>query len=158
MSNDDIEWLKPDELTAWVGLIKLSSRIVSLTDGALRQTAGITGRDYELLHHLSTVPSGWRINELAGVIDDSSSCITHRINRLCEAGLVAKRVDPTDQRARRVHLTSAGRRLLERTAPTHVARVRRWVIDPLNRNDLAQLIRLANKLNMHLAKTEPANG
>jgi DNA-binding MarR family transcriptional regulator len=138
-----------------VGLIKLASRIVTLSDGELRRTRSITGRDYELLHHLSSSEDGRRVNELAELIDDTSSCITHRINRLCAAGLVDKHPDVSDHRARQVRLTAAGRDLLGRAAPEHVARVRRWIIDPLDRSDLVQLARIAGTLNDHLRTAVP---
>ena len=155
MTSDDADWLDPDELTAWINLIKLASRIVTLSDGEFRRTRSITGRDYELLHHVSSSDNGWRINELADLIDDSSSCITHRVNRLHEAGLVHKRSDPDDLRARRVKLTTAGRNLLAQTAPEHVARVREWVIDPLDHAELIELGRLAGVLNVHLRTVAP---
>lgn len=150
MTRDEPNWLDADELAAWIGLIKLSGALVALADGELRRTHGITGRDYELLHHLSGSADGVRVTDLALVIDDSSSGITHRVNRLATAGLVAKRADPADGRARRVALTARGRRLLESAAPDHVARVRRWVIDPLDRHDLAELTRLTSTLREHL--------
>jgi len=155
MVSDDDRWLDGDELAAWVSLIKLAARIVTLSDGELRRTRAITGRDYELLHHLSSSEDGWRVNELADLIDDTSSCITHRINRLRAAGLVDKHPDASDQRARRVQLTPSGRALLECAAPEHVARVRRWVVDPLNRKDLVQLALIADRLNTHLRTTVP---
>jgi DNA-binding MarR family transcriptional regulator len=150
MTSSNVSWLDPVEMSAWVNLIKLASRIVTLSDVELRRTSAITGRDYELLHHLSTSNHGWRVNELAGTIDDTSSCVTHRVNRLVAAGLVEKQPDPVDLRARRVLLTRAGRRLLERAAPEHVARVRRWIIDPLGRPDLIELARITDVLNQHL--------
>jgi DNA-binding MarR family transcriptional regulator len=152
---DDVPWLDDDETAAWVQLIKLSSRLVALADAELRRAGSITGKDYELLHHLSTSKDGWRVNELAELIDDSSSCVTHRVNRLGRAGLVEKRHDADDQRARRVRLTPAGSELLVRVAPDHVRRVRRWVIDPLDRDDLADLARVAGTLNTHLRTTAP---
>jgi DNA-binding MarR family transcriptional regulator len=151
----DVPWLDEGELSAWIGLIKLSARIVALSDAALRREHGITGRDYELLHHVSTAPQGQRLTDLARVIDDSSSCITHRVNRLAEAGLIAKRPDPNDQRARRIVLTEQGHALLVRAAPDHVRRVRRWVIDPLDAHDLSTLARLTSVLNEHLRRIEP---
>jgi DNA-binding MarR family transcriptional regulator len=157
MGDADVPWLDDTEMAAWVGLIKLASRIVSVSDGELRRTRGITGRDYELLHHLSLSPEGWRVNELAEVIDDTSSCITHRINRLRTSGLVEKQLDVADHRARRVRLTPAGRSLLQRAAPEHVVRVRQWVIDPLDRRDLAHLARIAARLNDHL-RTDTSGG
>jgi DNA-binding MarR family transcriptional regulator len=95
------------------------------------------------------------VNELADMIDDTSSCVTHRVNRLVTAGLVDKQPDPVDLRARRVVLTRAGRRLLEQTAPEHVARVRRWIIDPLSRPDLVELARITGLLNQHLRTIAP---
>jgi DNA-binding MarR family transcriptional regulator len=155
MGSDDADWLDPDEFDAWVNLIRCASRIVTLTDTELRRTRAITGRDYELLHHLSSSETGWRINELAELIDDTSSCITHRVNRLIAAGLIHKAPDPDDGRARRVELTTAGRRLLELTAPEHVTRVRRWVIDPLDRTDVIELARITGVLNAHLRTLDP---
>jgi DNA-binding MarR family transcriptional regulator len=155
MTDAEVPWLDAGELECWVSLIKLSARIVALSDGELRRRHGITGRDYELLHHLSSSAAGMRISDLARMIEDTSSCITHRVNRLCQAGLVRKRTDATDQRARTVLLTAQGRRLLERAAPDHVRRVRRWVIDPLDQPDLRHLTRIASALNAHLRVTEP---
>jgi DNA-binding MarR family transcriptional regulator len=155
MVSSDVPWLDQDEMSAWVNLIKLASRIVTLSDGELRRTRSIAGRDYELLHHLSSSADGWRVNELADMIDDTSSCVTHRVNRLVAAGLVEKQPDPVDLRARRVVLTSAGRRLLELTAPEHVVRVRSWVIDPLERADLRELGRITGLLNQHLRTLAP---
>lgn len=156
MTSDDVRWLDPEEMSAWVNLIKLASRITTLSDGELRRTRAITGRDYEMLHHLSSSDNGWRVNELADMIDDTSSCVTHRVNRLTSAGLVDKQPDPVDLRARRVVLTRAGRTLLSQTAPQHVARVRQWIIDPLSRPDLIELARITSLLNQHLRKTTSA--
>jgi DNA-binding MarR family transcriptional regulator len=155
MAHDEPAWLEPHELAAWVGLIKLAGKIVALSDVELRRRHGIAGRDYELLHHLSQDPAGRRVTDLALVIDDSSSCITHRVNRLAAAGLVAKHADPDDGRSRLVALTSRGRALLEEIAPGHVARVREWVIDPLSRRDLADLARVTSKLGEHLRAVAP---
>jgi DNA-binding MarR family transcriptional regulator len=153
--DDEIPWLGPHELAAWIGLIRLSARIVALSDGELRRHHGVTGRDYELLHHLSNAPAGYRISEVADLIDDSSSCITHRVNRLRSAGLVNKRSDPTDQRARLVALAPAGQALLQAAAPGHVLRVRRWIIDALDGDDIDHLGRITTTLNAHLRATEP---
>jgi DNA-binding MarR family transcriptional regulator len=155
MGETPVAWLDDDEMRAWVGLIRLSARLVGLADGELRRAHGITGRDYELLHHLGGHRDGVRVSELAELIDDTSSCITHRVNRLVASGLVDKVADPSDARARLVRLTSGGRRLLERAAPDHVRRVRRWVIDPLDRRQLRQLAELAETLDDHLRRIEP---
>jgi DNA-binding MarR family transcriptional regulator len=90
------------------------------------------------------------VTELADLIDDTSSCITHRVNRLVAAGLVVKHNDPHDGRVRIVALTGRGRALLEAAAPDHAARVRQWVIDPLTRRDLTDLTRITDTVRSHL--------
>lgn len=155
MVDDRTRWLTPDELDAWVNLIKLSGRIVALADGELRRRHGITGRDYELLHHLSEAPEGRRVGDLAELIDDSSSGITHRVNRLVAARLVSKRSDRTDQRARCIVLTATGRKLLAEAAPDHVARVRQWIFDALDERDVRHLGRITGRLHEHLRAIAP---
>lgn len=150
-----VPWLDAQESAAWVSLITLADRIVALSDGELRRRHGVTGRDYELLHHLSGARAGLRVTELAERISDTSSCITHRVNRLAAAGLVAKHPDPDDARARRVTLTPGGRRLLRAAAPDHVRRVRAWVFDALDPRDVRDLGRVAGRLNTHLRAVAP---
>lgn len=155
MTDPSAGWLDAEEMRAWLGLVKLSARVVSLTDGELRRTHGITGRDYELLHHLAEATGGCRVSQLAQAIDDTSSCITHRVNRLSTAGFVGKQPDPEDQRARLVTLTRRGRALVARAAPGHAEQVHRLFITPLNRRDLAHLARISHVLNDHLRVVAP---
>ncbi len=155
MTKTGARWLNDRELAAWTGLIRLSSRMVGLVDVEMRRDHGITGKDYELLHHLSGSTEGLRINALAERIDDTSSCITHRVNRLQQAGIVEKRPDPSDQRARLIVLQPHGRQLLEQIAPDHVERVRTWIIDALDPDELDELTRLTTKLVAHLRDAAP---
>jgi len=55
-----------------------------------------------------------RMSELAVVLRVDRSSATRAIDRLEEAGLVARRVDPADARGVVVEATGAGRALLER--------------------------------------------
>ena len=52
----------------------------------------------------------------------------------------------TDRRVQYARLTDQGMRALEQAAPGHVAEVRRTVVDVLDRQDLAQLRRIAGKI------------
>lgn len=150
MTDGEATGLSADELAAWIAFVKAAATVVGLADGELRRRHGVTGSDYELLHHLSQRDDGQRISDLARLVDDSSSCITHRVNRLAANGLVTKAAAAGDRRSRLVALTPAGRALLAEAAPGHAQRVRQWVIDPLTRRDLADLTRVATKLNRHL--------
>lgn len=51
----------------------------------------------------------------------SSGGVTYLVDRLEERGLVERRPDPDDRRARLVELTREGRELMDRIVPQHVA-------------------------------------
>ena len=47
-------------------------------------------------------------------------------------------------------LAAAGQALLDDAAPGHVRRVRHWIFEALDDDDLAALTRITTKLNEHL--------
>lgn len=51
----------------------------------------------------------------------SSGGVTYLVDRLKERGLVERRSDPDDRRARLVELTREGRELMDRIVPQHTA-------------------------------------
>ncbi len=56
-----------------------------------------------------------RVGELAAADHCTQPTMTTQLNKLQRAGLVARRPDPSDARAQRVELTSAGADVLDRT-------------------------------------------
>jgi MarR family transcriptional regulator for hemolysin len=57
---------------------------------------------------------GLKQSELAEVLDLQPISLTRLLDRLCEAGLIERRADPNDRRAKRLFLTPAAHPLLER--------------------------------------------
>lgn len=53
-------------------------------------------------------------SDLAEYLDIQPITLTRLVDRLCDNGLIERRADPNDRRAKRLHLTPAARPLLER--------------------------------------------
>jgi DNA-binding MarR family transcriptional regulator len=81
---------------------------------------------YDVLLHLSEAPSDeLRMRELAEAVVISKSGLTGLVDRMEQAGLVARRPDPDDRRAIAVSLTAAGRRRFRAAARGHRAGIAR---------------------------------
>ncbi len=57
---------------------------------------------------------GLNQSELAEVLDLQPITLTRLLDKLCDSGLIERRPDPSDRRAKRLFLTAAARPLLER--------------------------------------------
>src|SRR5438876_10666331 len=67
-----------------------------------------------LEHH-----EGLKQSELAEMLDLQPITLTRLVDRLCASGLIERRADPNDRRAKQLYLTAAARPLIDRIA-THV--------------------------------------
>lgn len=79
----------------------------------------------------------------------TSGAVTKRLDRLEGAGLVERRVSAGDRRSRIVALTDAGRELIDRAVPEHLANEAR-LLEPLSPSEQATLARLLGKLGASL--------
>jgi DNA-binding MarR family transcriptional regulator len=141
-------WLSDDEMAAWLPLVRFVHLLPQTLDRQLREEAGISHVYYQILAMLSGAPDGrLRMSELARLTSTSTSRLSHAVAALEERGWVLRSSCPTDRRGQLAELTTAGRRELERTAPGHVAEVRRRVFDVLTEAEIAQLRVLAEKLS-----------
>src|ERR1700761_4512237 len=57
---------------------------------------------------------GLKQSELAEILDLQPISLTRLLDKLCECGLIERRADPVDRRAKRLFLTPAARPLLEK--------------------------------------------
>lgn len=94
---------------------------------------------------------------LAARLQISSGAMTNRIDRLEAAGLVARAPDPDDRRGVLVLLTPAGRDLIDRAAPVHLANERR-LLEPLNADERRTLADLLRKLLLSLEGGDGGEG
>lgn len=73
---------------------------------------GITYAQWVVLARLDRF-EGLKQSELAEMLDLQPITVTRLLDRLCESGMIERRADPGDRRAKRLFLTAASRPMLE---------------------------------------------
>ena len=140
-------WLNETEMQAWLHVLHLVMLLPSSLDRQLRRDAGLTHASYMILATLSDAPDrSMRMTELARRTATSPSRLSHAVAALEHRGWVARRACSEDRRGLIASLTDDGMRVLEQTAPGHVAQVRASVLDPLNSDEVTQLSMLLAKI------------
>jgi MarR family transcriptional regulator, transcriptional regulator for hemolysin len=74
---------------------------------------GITRAQWVVLARLDR-SEGLKQSELAEILDLQPISLTRLLDKLCDGGLIERRADPIDRRAKRLFLTPAARPLLEK--------------------------------------------
>ena len=125
-------WLSEADQDLWRRLLVVECKLRDCLDHELRELHGISLGDYDVLVHLAEAAGGsLRMSELADRVLLSRSGITRRLDRLITGGLVSRLPCVDDRRGALAHITDDGRFRLAEAAPTHVAGVRRYLVDPL---------------------------
>lgn len=127
-------WLDTRELTTWQAFLAISTELNRRVEQHLREHAGLSNSQYEVLARLSVAPRGeLRMTELADISRTSKSGLTYQIAQLARAGLVRRDATPDDDRGVVAALTTKGQRLLRRIAPTHAQLVRQLFRDGMTK-------------------------
>lgn len=130
--------LNAEEEVAWRALARAVLVIPRVLDGELLLAEGLNLTEYTLLMNLSEQPDySMRMTELANVASLTSSGLTRVVDRLARQGLVKRCKAPTDGRSNLAVLTPDGLARLEKAYKTHLAGVRRHVMDHLTGLDLS---------------------
>jgi len=137
---NEVRPLTPQEEAVWRALAPVLAQLPKALDGDLRDGARMNVSEYGVLMNLSEAPDRQlRMNELAGRVAVSASRISRIVDAFAERGLVVKTRVDDDGRGNLATLTDAGFERLREAWPTHLASVRRHVIDHLSGLDLAAL-------------------
>jgi MarR family 2-MHQ and catechol resistance regulon transcriptional repressor len=110
----------------------------------------LCGSDFavlEALLHKGPLP----VNEIGKKVLLTSGSITVAVDRLETKGLVERRASGTDRRARIVHLTKEGKKLITRAFAEHAADMERLASASLTRAERETLIRLSKKIGFEAA-------
>lgn len=133
-------WLNEDEMRAWKGFLAAGALVNRRVDQQLRDEAGLSHAQYEVLVRLAGAEGGeMRMTELAAALYTVKSGLTYQITQMEKTGLVRRRSCGSDNRGVYAVLTSAGRSRLAQAALGHVAEVRAVLIDVLSPQQLAHL-------------------
>jgi MarR family transcriptional regulator, 2-MHQ and catechol-resistance regulon repressor len=106
----------------------------------------------EALLHKGPLP----VNEIGRKVLLTSGSITVAVDRLERKELVERRAHGTDRRARIVHLTKSGRKLITRIYADHAADMEKLAAASLTRLERRTLIHLLKKIGYEAASTSGA--
>jgi DNA-binding MarR family transcriptional regulator len=147
------KWLDARELEAWKGFLEVSTMLNRRVEQQLKQDAGLSHSQYEVLARLSVADGGeLRMTELAGAALTSKSGLTYQVAQLEKAGLVKRTSCATDERGVVATLTEKGWQKLRASAPGHAALVRELFLDGLNRKQFTDLADAIHALRQRLGK------
>ena len=147
------QWLDENERAAWLRFIAVVELLPSALDSQLRADAGLTHFDYFVLAMLSEAPDRTlRMTSLAQRTNATLPRLSHVVRRLEDRGLVERVPCPEDARATNAKLTKDGWSAVESASHGHVDTVRRYVFDPLTREQIDQLTSISEAL---LTKLDP---
>jgi DNA-binding MarR family transcriptional regulator len=150
-------WLDRDQQRSWRAFLVGTTLLMDRLDRELREQHRLSLPEYEILVRLSEA-SGHRMRMamLADSVSHSRSRVTHTVARMENAGLVVRDTCLADGRGVEAVLTEQGRRALDDAAPTHVAGVRRLMVDLVDDEDFAALGRVFNAVTDGLIEANPA--
>ena len=154
-AGEPTRWLDVEQQRAWRALVLGSTLLFDRLDGDLRELHGISLVEYEILVRLSEREGRMRMAALADALAHSRSRVTHTIDRMEKAGLVARSRLDDDRRGIVAELTTRGRQLLERAAPDHVTGVRAYLVDLADPADFTALGRVLDTVADHLISGHP---
>jgi MarR family 2-MHQ and catechol resistance regulon transcriptional repressor len=133
----------------WLVLWKAAQAVEAYAKKSIEHLA-LCGSDFavlEALLHKGALP----VNEIGRKVLLTSGSITVAVDRLATKGLVERRASSTDRRARIVHLTKEGRRLIKRAYAEHAADMEWLAAASLTTAERATLIRLLKKIGYEAA-------
>lgn len=128
---------------AWIGLLEAHKRLTRELDAELEAAHGLTISSLELLSRLATADDRMlRLTTLA----ESAGLSLSRVSRILDSfearGLVERRADEEDTRAKKAWLTPDGLELLQVAQETHFAGVERLFFDRVSDEDVETLARV----------------
>ncbi|MEO7060342.1 MAG: MarR family transcriptional regulator [Lapillicoccus sp.] len=132
MTSTEPRWLTTGEQDAWRAYLRGSRMLEEALDRDL-QTHGLQLSEYEIISMLSETPRHrLRMSELADLVVQSRSRLTHTATRLEKRGWVTREPCENDRRGVELVLTPQGRDRVMRVSAAHVESVRTHLIDPMS--------------------------
>lgn len=154
--NGEAPSLDPAELSAYFSLIEVSSLLRHAVEQQLREAGDLSYVQFQLLARLGDAPSGTqRMTDLADGVVYSRSGLTHQAGVLETSGLVTRAPAPDDERSVAVTITDAGRAVLARVFPGHIAILRQQFFAPLAAGDVDALDAALGRVRDHLRAAPP---
>ncbi|MDV3220762.1 MarR family winged helix-turn-helix transcriptional regulator [Intrasporangium sp.] len=127
--NDGVKWLSDSEQASWRAILRGTRLLETALDQALH-ASGLQLSEYEIISMLSESPSHrLRMSELAAMVVQSRSRLTHTAKRLEARGWVTREQCLGDRRGVELVLTPVGLDAVQRISKVHVQSVRDNLVD-----------------------------
>jgi DNA-binding MarR family transcriptional regulator len=153
----ETRWLSDDEQRAWLGFRVMTRSLDARLSRELARDGGLSMQDYDVLSALSDAPRRRRpAKDLGDHLLWTPSRLSHHLDRMERRGLVRR--ESGAGRGTDVVLTPEGLKAIRRSAPGHVAAVRRLFIDRLSPETLAALTELNDAVVAALDEDGPVTG
>lgn len=120
-------------------------------DARMRQT-GVTSLQWRLMKHLEG-SEGSRQRPLADYLEVEAITLSRMIDRLVKVGLVTRRADSLDRRARRLYLTPRARSLMHGIQPD-AERQAEEATDGFTSAERAELVDLVSRVRANLSRRD----
>ena len=127
-------------LEAWRLLLVAHHRLTATMDEELRDGHGLRLDWYDVLLHLNAGGGRLRMHELAEATLFSRTDCTRIVDRMANAGLVARERATEDGRGVYAVLTPEGERRFRRAARTHLDGIRRLFADHVRPEEAAAMV------------------
>jgi DNA-binding MarR family transcriptional regulator len=152
----DGPWLDEQQQRSWRAYLVGTTLLMDRLDRELRDQHQLSLPEYEILVRLSEAEGDrLRMATLADSLSHSRSRVTHTVSRMEAAGLVVRDACLSDGRGVEAVMTDHGRRALVEASPTHVAGVRRMLVDLAGSDDFEAVGRVFDAVTDALIESHP---
>lgn len=135
--------LSEDELQMWLALMRGMAIVNRRLARDMQQEHGYHISWYDVLVRLFHAPHcQMTMSELADNVVMSGGGLTRLLDKMVEAGLIERVLDPEDRRLVYARLTDAGRELAAELMQAHQQRIREYVVQHLSDEEV-QTVRAA---------------
>jgi DNA-binding MarR family transcriptional regulator len=147
-----------DRIQALGVVLTTASRLERLLGAAMERASGLSHPMFEVLLLVGARPEGVPMGELSRRLVLTSGGATRLVDRMVEAGLVARERSHGDKRVQMVTLTPAGEARLVEAARRHVDELDRHVYGVLPPERLAAVVEGLDELGRHVSDVLPPLG
>jgi DNA-binding MarR family transcriptional regulator len=136
----DVRHLERRELLPWRGVLEVQAVLLPALEAELRQQAGLTLSEFDVLYQLWRMPDKRRrMIDLARAVLVTPGGVTRIVDRLEDRGLV-RRLSTTGRQAVVTTLTDRGERELQAAMDVHFDGVRQMFVRHLTDADIDRMI------------------
>lgn len=135
-------------------IVVLARRWRQFVDERLAES-GLTDASWTPLIYLHRLGDGLLQKELAAASGLDESSLVRLVDILSQRGLLERRVDPDDRRARRLHLTEDGKKTAAAIRMQLVA-LEKDLLEDFSDEDVAAMLRICERVEEKIEKAKAA--